>query len=52
MSRARSDSEAMEMVEEIQKKLANLAQRVAQMSRARSTPQALNQTGECGGFRG
>ena len=42
MSRARSDWEALDMVEEIQKKLASLGQRVAQMSRARSTPQAVN----------
>jgi ParB-like nuclease domain len=40
----------MEIVEELQKKLANLAQRVTQMSRARSTPQAPNETGECGVF--
>lgn len=40
------------MVEEIQKNLASLAQRVTQLSRARSTSQASNSTSECGGFRG
>jgi hypothetical protein len=40
------------MVEEIRKRLASLGHYVAQMSRARSTPQASNATSECGGFRG
>jgi hypothetical protein len=48
MSRTRSDAEAVEIVEEIQKKLA----RLAQLSRARSTPQAMNSTRESGEFCG
>jgi hypothetical protein len=42
----------MEIVEEIQKNLVSLAQRVAQMSRTRSTLQAVNWREECGGFGG
>jgi hypothetical protein len=42
----------MNMVEEIQKKLASLARRVTRMSLDRSTPQAVEQTGESGGFHG
>jgi hypothetical protein len=48
MSRTRSDAESIEIVEEIQKKLA----RLAQLSRARSTPQAVNSTKESGDFCG
>jgi hypothetical protein len=48
MSRARSEAEAAEIVEEIQKKLA----RLAQLSRARSMPQAVNSTRESGDFCG
>jgi hypothetical protein len=48
MSRARSESEVVEIVVEIQKKLA----RLAQLSRARSTPQAVNSTRESGDFCG
>jgi hypothetical protein len=48
MSRARSESEAIEIVEEIQRKLA----RLAQLSRARSTPDVVNLTKESGDFCG
>ncbi len=48
----RSDAEVVDMLEEIQKKLASVARRVTRMSRDRSMPQALEQTNECGGFRG
>jgi len=48
MSRARSESEVVDIVEEIQKKLA----RLAQLSRARSTPQVVNSTQESGDFCG
>jgi len=48
----RSDSEVVEMVEEIQKKLASLARRVTRMSLDRSPVQAFDQTNESGGFRG
>jgi hypothetical protein len=48
MSRARSEAEAIEIVEEIQKKLA----RLAQLSRARSTPQMVHSTTESGEFCG
>ena len=52
MSLDRSESEVMDMVEEIQKKLASLARRVTRMSLDRSTPQAADQMGESGGFHG
>ncbi|MFZ5634988.1 MAG: hypothetical protein ACOY82_00220 [Pseudomonadota bacterium] len=52
MSRARSDLEAMEMVQEIQKKLAGLERCVARMSRARSTAQRGESAAESSGFRG
>lgn len=52
MSRDRRDLEVVDMVEEIQKRLANLARRVARLSLDRSAPQAVDQAGECGGFRG
>jgi hypothetical protein len=52
VSRARSDLEAVEMVQEIQKKLAGLERCVARMSRARSTPQRTDHVEECGEFRG
>lgn len=48
----RSESEVVDMVEEIQKKLARLARRVTRLSLDRSTLQAVDQTAECGGFRG
>jgi uncharacterized protein YaaR (DUF327 family) len=52
MSLDRSESEVVDMVEEIQKKLARLARCVTRMSLDRSTLQAADQTEECGGFRG
>jgi len=52
MSRARSDLEAVEIVQEIQKKLAGLERCVARMSRARSTPQHADSAKESAGFRG
>ena len=52
MSLDRSDSEVMDMVEEIQKKLASLARHVERLSLDRSTPRTIDQAGECGGFRG
>jgi hypothetical protein len=52
VSRTRSDLEAVEMVQEIQKKLAGLERCVARMSRAMSTPQRTDHVEECGGFRG
>ena len=42
----------IEMVEEIQKKLASLGRRAKQLSRTGSTPQGVNRTGECEGFCG
>jgi hypothetical protein len=52
LSLDRSDSEVVDMVEEIQKKLASLARRVTRMSLDRSAAQALDQTNERGGIRG
>jgi len=52
MSLDRSESEVMDMVAEIQKKLASLARRVTRLSLDRSTPQAVDQMGESGGFHG
>ncbi|MDQ3301137.1 MAG: hypothetical protein M3619_31540 [Myxococcota bacterium] len=52
MSRARSDLEAVEMVQEIQKKLAGLGRCVARLSRATSTSQHTDHAAESGGFRG
>jgi hypothetical protein len=52
MSRARSDLEAMEMVQEIQKKLAGLERCVARLSRARSTAQRSDPAAESSGIRG
>jgi hypothetical protein len=48
MSRARSEAEVVEIVEEIQKNLA----RLAQLSRARLTSQVVNSTQESGKFCG
>jgi hypothetical protein len=48
MSRARSEAELLEIVEEIQKNLA----RLAQLSRARSTSQVVNSIEESGEFHG
>jgi hypothetical protein len=50
MSRARSDLEAMEMVQEIQKKLAGLERCMARLSRARSTAQCSESAAESSGF--
>jgi hypothetical protein len=52
MSRTRSESEVIEMVEEIQKKLARLGRWTRQLSRTGSTPQHANRTEESGGFHG
>jgi len=48
MSRARSEAEVLGIVDEIQKKLA----RLAQLSRVRSTPQVVNSTKESRDFWG
>jgi hypothetical protein len=52
MSRTRSEAEVLDMVEEIQKKLARVGRWARQLSRTGSVPQARNQTEESGGFRG
>jgi hypothetical protein len=52
MSRTRSEAEVIDMVEEIQKKLARLGRWTMRMSRTGSTPQRANRTEESGGFRG
>lgn len=52
MSRTRSEAEVVEIVEEIQKKLASLGRWATHLSRARSTPQVVNQMKESDGFRG
>jgi len=52
MSRTRSESEVLDMVEEIQKKLASLGRWTVQLSRTGSTPQHANRPGESGVFRG
>ena len=44
--------EVIDMVEEIQKKLASLAQRVTRVSRDRSVPQVIDDASESGEFRG
>lgn len=52
MSRDRSGSEIIDIVEEIQEKLASLARRVTRVSRDRSTSQVVDDAIESGGFRG
>lgn len=52
MSRTRSEAEVLDMVEEIQKKLASLGRWTMQLSRTGSTPQRANRTEESGSFRG
>jgi hypothetical protein len=52
MSRTRSEAEVIEMVGEIEKKLAHVKRWATQLSRTGSTPQAANRTAECGGFCG
>jgi hypothetical protein len=52
MSRTRSEAEVIEMVGEIEKKLAGVKRWATQVSRTGSTPQAANRTAETSDFRG
>src|SRR5262249_49882178 len=52
MSRTRSEAEVLEMVEEIQKKLASLGRWTLELSRTGSTTQRANRSGESGVFGG
>jgi hypothetical protein len=52
MSRTRSEAEVVEMVGEIEKKLAGMKCWATQLSRSGATPQAANRTAETSDFRG
>jgi hypothetical protein len=52
MSLDRSDGEVIDIVEEIEKKLASLRRRVTRLSLDRSMSQAFDRPNESGGFCG